>query len=126
MGRYEDGIKEDEKSDLLGGSAPEQANASATIMLRAFKTGGEKKFWQKHLELDLQAAGKSGTYASPFALAADYAQVGENDKAFAWLDKSYEAREGQDLTLLNLDPYFKNLHSDPRFAALLRKLGLPE
>jgi hypothetical protein len=52
--------------------------------------------------------------------------AGEKDKAFAWLEKGYEEREGQDLTLLKVDPDYKNLRSDPRFPALLRKLGLPE
>ena len=50
-------------------------------------------------------------------LAADYALAGENDKAFAWLDKAYDEREGQSLTLLKVDPSFKNLRSDP---AILR------
>jgi TolB-like protein/DNA-binding winged helix-turn-helix (wHTH) protein/Tfp pilus assembly protein PilF len=126
MGRYEEAIREQEKSEVLSGSSPEQAATEATILLRAFKTGGEKRLWQKHLELDLQAMKKPGTYASPSMLAADYALAGENDKAFAWLEKGYEEREGQDLSLLKLDPTYKNLRNDPRFSALLRKLGLPE
>jgi predicted Zn-dependent protease len=126
MGRYEEAIKEHEKSAVLSGSSPEEAATEATIMLRAFRAGGEKRFWQKHLELDLQAMKKPGAYASPSALAADYAMAGENDKAFEWLEKGYEEREGQSLTLLKVDPAYKNLRSDPRFLALLRKLGLPE
>jgi len=126
MGRYEEAIKEHEKSAVLSGSSPEEAATEATIMLRAFRAGGEMRFWQKHLELDLQAMKKPGAYASPSALAADYAMAGENDKAFEWLEKGYEEREGQSLTLLKVDPAYKNLRSDPRFLALLRKLGLPE
>jgi TolB-like protein/DNA-binding winged helix-turn-helix (wHTH) protein/Flp pilus assembly protein TadD len=127
MGRYEEAIREQEKSEVLSGSSPEQAATHATIMLRAFKAGGEKGLWQKHLELDLQAMKKPGTYdVSPSTLAADYAMAGEKDKAFEWLEKGYEEREGQELTLLKVDPDYKNLRSDPRFPALLRKLELPE
>jgi TolB-like protein/DNA-binding winged helix-turn-helix (wHTH) protein len=125
MGRYEEAIKEQEKAEVLGGSSPEEAAAEAAIMLRAFKTGGEKRFWQKHLELELQAT-ETGANASPSELARAYALASENDKAFAWLEKAYEQREGEELTLLKVDPDYKNVRSDPRFSAFLQKLGLPQ
>ncbi len=126
MGRYDEAIKEHEKREVLVGSSPEEAAAEATVMLRAFESGGEKGFWQKHLDLDLAAMKQPGSYVPSSTLAADYALAGENDKAFAWLDKAYDEREGQSLTLLKVDPSFKNLRSDPRFSALLRKIGLPQ
>jgi adenylate cyclase len=126
MGRYEDGIKEHEQSEVLSGSTPEEAAAEATVMERAFKSGGEKGLWQKHLELELEARKQPGAEASPSVLAAAYAMTGQTDKAFEWLEKGYEEREGQDLTLLKFDPAYKNLRGDPRFSAMLRKIGLPE
>jgi TolB-like protein/DNA-binding winged helix-turn-helix (wHTH) protein len=126
MGRYEEAIKEHEKSEVLVGSSPEEAATEATIMLRAFRSGGEKRFWQKHLELYLQAVKQPGSHIFATGLASDYALAGENDKAFAWLDKAYEEREGQAITLLKVDPSFNNLRTDPRFSALLRKIGLSE
>ena len=125
-GRYEESIKEKEKGDVLSGASPEQAAAEAIVMEKAFKSGGEKRFWQKDLELELKAGEQPGASASPFMLAADYAMAGQTDKAFEYLEKSYEEREGQDLTLLKFDPSYKNLRSDPRFSAMLRKIGLPE
>jgi len=125
-GRYEESIKEKEKGDVLSGASPEQAAAEAIVMEKAFKSGGEKRFWQKDLELELKAGQQPGASASPFMLAADYAMAGQTDKAFEYLEKSYEEREGQDLTLLKFDPSYKNLRSDPRFSAMLRKIGLPE
>ncbi len=126
MGRYEDAIMEHEKSEVLSGSTPEEAATEATVMERAFKSGGEKGFWQKHLELELEARNQPGAEASPFVLAAAYAMAGQTDKAFEWLEKGYEEHEGQDLTLLKFDPAFKSLRSDPRFPAMLRKIGLPQ
>jgi TolB-like protein/DNA-binding winged helix-turn-helix (wHTH) protein len=125
-GRYEESIKEKEKGDVLSGASPEQAAAEAIVMEKAFKSGGEKRFWQKHLELELKAGQQPGASASPFMIAADYAMAGQTDKAFEYLEKSYEEREGQDLTLLKFDPSYKNLRSDPRFSSMLRKIGLPQ
>jgi TolB-like protein/DNA-binding winged helix-turn-helix (wHTH) protein len=126
MGRYEEAIKEHEKSEVLTGSSPEEAAARATVMETAFKNGGEKGFWQKHLELELEASKPPAHYPSPSDLAAAYATAGQTDKAFGWLEKAYAAREGEGLTGLKYEPWYKNLRSDPRFSALLRKIGLPE
>jgi TolB-like protein/DNA-binding winged helix-turn-helix (wHTH) protein/Tfp pilus assembly protein PilF len=126
MGRYEESIKEYEKSAVLSGSSPEAAAAEATVMERAFKNGGEKGFWQKQLELELEYSKQPGAHSSPSYLASVYAQAGQTDKAFGWLEKAYEEREGETLTLLNYEPDYKNLRSDPRFSAMLRKIGLPE
>jgi TolB-like protein/Tfp pilus assembly protein PilF len=125
-GRYEEAIKEQEKSDVLTGSSPEEAAAGAIVMESAFKNGGEKRFWQKHLERELEFSKQPGEYASPSNLAGAYAMAGQTDKAFELLEKGYEAREGQALTLLKFSPAYKNLRGDPRFSAMLRKIGLPE
>jgi len=57
-------------------------------------------------------------------LAKVYAQLGENDQAFTWLEKAYRNRAGS-LILLNHAPDFRALHHDPRFADLDRRIGLP-
>lgn len=55
-----------------------------------------------------------------------YARADEKDKAFEWLEKAYEAREGGELTLLAVDPVWNKLHGDPRFSDMLRRMGLPQ
>jgi TolB-like protein/DNA-binding winged helix-turn-helix (wHTH) protein/Tfp pilus assembly protein PilF len=57
-------------------------------------------------------------------IALAYALLGEKDEAFRWLDKSYQARDGS-LTLIQVLPTFDPLRSDPRFADLVRRIGLP-
>jgi TolB-like protein/DNA-binding winged helix-turn-helix (wHTH) protein/Tfp pilus assembly protein PilF len=57
-------------------------------------------------------------------LAIVYAALGENDQAFACLEKGYQRREGG-LILLNVTPDFKSLHLDPRFDDLAQRVGLP-
>src|SRR5215471_5769901 len=48
---------------------------------------------------------------------------GDKDQAFQWLERSYQDR-AWDITYLKVDPFMDNLHSDPRFADLVRRVGL--
>jgi TolB-like protein/Tfp pilus assembly protein PilF len=125
MGRYQEAIKEDQKSELLGGANPEGAAAEAATKLEAFRQGGEQGFWRKNLELTLRSLkGRNGEFVAASEVAAAYALAGDKDDAFHWLDKAYAERDGEDITLLKCDPFFKNLHGDPRFTVMLRRLGL--
>ena len=65
------------------------------------------------------------SYVQATDLALVYAGLGDKDKAFAWLDKAYEERS---FSLINLkvEPRFDFLHSDARFADLLRRIGLTQ
>jgi TolB-like protein/Tfp pilus assembly protein PilF len=56
-------------------------------------------------------------------LAAVYAGLGEKDQAFAWLEKDFQARSGL-LTRIRWTPPFEFLRSDPRYADLVRRMGL--
>ncbi len=126
MGRYEEGIDEHEKAELLSGASPKDATAEAASMLQAFKTGGQHGLWQKNIELILAAQKRSGNdFVSAGVVASVYALSGDRDSAFKWLDQAYTERDGEDITLLKCDPSFKNLRGDPRFADLLRRMGLP-
>jgi len=127
MGRYEEGIEENERSEVLSGTSPEDAAAKATMMRQALKSGGEKGLWHKDLELILATLKRpKGEFVAPGVVASFYALSGDKDRAFQWLDRAYAEHDGEDITLLKCDPAFKNLHGDPRFADLLRRMGLPE
>ena len=56
-------------------------------------------------------------------LALVYAALGENDAAFRCLQKSYERQE-EALLNMKVDPKLDQLRSDPRFVALLKKIGI--
>jgi tetratricopeptide (TPR) repeat protein len=125
-GRIEEGIKEQEKFEVLTGFPPNEAAAEAAKMLRAFKSGGEKGFWQQRLAVDLRGAGEHGAEGYPYSFACEYAEVGNKDRAFELLEKSFEKREGEGLMLVAREPALRSLHGDPRFIHLLRRLGVPE
>jgi TolB-like protein/DNA-binding winged helix-turn-helix (wHTH) protein/tetratricopeptide (TPR) repeat protein len=59
-----------------------------------------------------------------WSIATVYALRNQRDEAFKWLDRAYAQRDGG-LIFIKIDPLLNNLHSDPRFAALLKKLNLP-
>lgn len=60
---------------------------------------------------------------SSWTIAGVYAALGDNDQAFAWLDKAYEERFVI-LPSLSVSPVFQPLRKDPRFVALLTKMNL--
>jgi TolB-like protein/DNA-binding winged helix-turn-helix (wHTH) protein/tetratricopeptide (TPR) repeat protein len=123
-GKYEEAIQEQEKSEFLSGASPAEAAAEANRMLQAFRTGGEKGFWQKNLERTLDRQRRESV--APGEVAAACALAGDKDHAFEWLDKAYAEHDGQDIMSLKRDPFFRNLHGDPRFNDLLRRLGVAE
>jgi TolB-like protein/DNA-binding winged helix-turn-helix (wHTH) protein len=61
---------------------------------------------------------------SAYQIAQVYAFRNQRDEAFQWLERAYAQRDGG-LIATKVDPLLKNLHGDPRFAALLKKLNLP-
>ena len=63
-------------------------------------------------------------YVPAYHLAIVCAGLGETDPAFAWLEKAHGERDGF-LTYLKVDPRLDRLRPEPRFADLLRRVGLP-
>jgi TolB-like protein/DNA-binding winged helix-turn-helix (wHTH) protein/Flp pilus assembly protein TadD len=61
---------------------------------------------------------------SPFRIAYVNIGLGETDVAFEYLNKAIDARDWQ-MAMLKVEPAFEGLRSDPRFAALLQRVGLP-
>jgi len=61
---------------------------------------------------------------SLIALADTYSILGEKDKAFEFLEAAYKERVSL-LIFLGIRPTFDNIRSDPRYADLLRRMGLP-
>jgi len=62
-------------------------------------------------------------YVSGFAMACPYLGLGDREKAFEWLEKAYEERSTWMLPL-KVEPMYDSIRADPRFAGLLRRVGL--
>jgi tetratricopeptide (TPR) repeat protein len=59
-----------------------------------------------------------------FCIAGIYAQLGEKDKAFHWLEQAYENRDFF-MTYLKVFPQMDPLRSAPRYTTMVRRMGLP-
>jgi TolB-like protein/Tfp pilus assembly protein PilF len=88
----------------------------------AYGIAGQKKEAQEILE-KLQEKAKR-TYVPAYDIAAVYVGLGEKAQAFEWLSKALEERSGF-LIYIKCDRRFDGLRSDPRYEALLKRIGLP-
>lgn len=62
-------------------------------------------------------------YIPPYNVAAVHMGLDEKDEAIAWLEKAYEERDVR-LSFLKMDPKWDSFRSDPRFGAILKRIGL--
>ena len=62
-------------------------------------------------------------YVPAYSFAIIYGGLGDKDRAFQWLERSYQDHANE-LSQLKFDPLLDNLRSDPRFTDLVRRVGL--
>jgi TolB-like protein/DNA-binding winged helix-turn-helix (wHTH) protein len=96
---------------------------SARLIHQAFQRGGIRAVFEFRLSDDLRkkAAGK---YVSPLELAEIYACLKHKEEALHYLEQSYRERAPW-LVRIQSNPDFDFLHSDPRYQAIVKKMGLP-
>jgi tetratricopeptide (TPR) repeat protein len=63
-------------------------------------------------------------FVTSYGVALIYAGLGQNDAAFAWLEKAFDERSNW-LVWLRLDPRWNGLRTDPRFAQLVSRMRFP-
>jgi hypothetical protein len=116
-GMYEDAIVELQEMLTLEGIDPKLTAEAQNI----YATSGIKGVFQIYLSY-LKKASDQG-YVDPIWLAEIHAFLDEKDQAFEWLEKAYEERSPM-LVYLRVEPLYDNIRSDPRFKAILKKIGL--
>jgi serine/threonine protein kinase/tetratricopeptide (TPR) repeat protein len=100
---------------------PDFTEAVASLGWAAALKGDRKTAQDMLAELDARA---KRHWVEPYFYAMIYAGLGDKDRAFAELDKAYEARSWY-LAVIGVDSKLDGLRSDPRFAKLLAEVGLP-
>jgi hypothetical protein len=90
----------------------------------AYAVSGKTAEAQKVLDhlKELSAHG----WVAPYNVAVIYAGLGDKNQAFAVLEQAYKDRSYYMATYLATDERLDNLRSDPRFADLRKRVGLPE
>ena len=99
----------------------------AASVEREYDSSGYAQAKKTLLWADVREAQRRARDAYPrplaFDIAADYAMLGERDKAFEWLDGAFREKEGG-LMYLKVDDRLEALRADPRFRELVRRIGL--
>ena len=95
----------------------------ASAAEQGFRSAGWKGALTKGIEVRQEQ--RNTGYSSAYTIAALYANLGDKDHAFQWLNSAYQERD-QQLGNLETDFLLDPLRSDPRFAELVRKVGLPQ
>jgi serine/threonine-protein kinase len=99
-----------------------EAGADEIAALRAaFAAGGLKGYWRRELAQQLERE-KSG-YVDQYNLALLHARLGEKEQALARLQRLAEDRN-VGVAWLKVDPLWDSYRTDPRFVALVRRVGL--
>jgi tetratricopeptide (TPR) repeat protein len=123
LGKYNESVHELEQSLTLVGRSE-----SAAKVHRAFATSGYRGALREWVK-DLEHMHATNQVFLPRLLAEGYAQLGDEDRAFYWLEQGFEHRDRiggyGSIALLQVEHQLDPLRSDPRFKDLLRRIGLP-
>jgi tetratricopeptide (TPR) repeat protein len=96
---------------------------SARLIHQAFERDGIRGVFESQLSDNLRkkAARK---YVSPLEFSEIYARLKRKEEALHYLEQSYQERSPW-LVRVQSDPDFDFLHSDSRYRAIVKKMGLP-
>ncbi|HKP69234.1 MAG TPA: hypothetical protein VJV05_08120 [Pyrinomonadaceae bacterium] len=94
---------------------------AAVVIGQAYAEQGKRTEAEQQISR-LRELGKT-RYIRPYYLASIYTALGEKDKAFAELERSYVERDCY-LGRISVDPFLDPLRDDPRFKDLMRRMKL--
>ena len=115
-GRYKESEQESEKLLQLEGRSD-----SVIALRKAWQRGGETAVGQWGAE-DIKAQARK-RYVSPYALASAVSYTRDKEETVKYLNEAFGQHDANLINIQN-DPLFDFIHSDPRYQALVRKIGL--
>ena len=114
LDRYEEAIAAYQQAEMIGAE-------EASALRAALSQRGPQGFLREALRLSkLHPPGWPHYYAATF-----HSQLGDRDAAFAALELAYASREGG-LVSLRVEARLDSIRDDPRFAELVRRVGIPD
>jgi TolB-like protein/DNA-binding winged helix-turn-helix (wHTH) protein/Flp pilus assembly protein TadD len=115
--QFDEGVAASEKAVVLSGRSPGALGMLGLVYGLAGRKEEARKVLNELLDLNQRR------YVTPAALVNVYIGLDEKDQAFVWLEKAYEERSNY-VAYLKVLPMVDPLRSDPRFADLVRRVGL--
>jgi len=119
MGQPEKAIEECEKALALGRGADMVRLNAAAAYIKAGKVEEGRKIAD-----EVERTWNPSVPVSHL-LASVHARLGEKDAAFEWLEKAFQEHTSF-VAYLKVHPLFDGLRDDPRFAALVKRIGIPD
>ena len=95
----------------------------STELLNTFHTGGSRA--ALNLWIERVTATSKREYFPSTHIADIYFLLGDKDHGFLWLERAYQERDDY-LAWIKVDQTLLPYRSDPRYANLLRRMGLPQ
>jgi TolB-like protein/Tfp pilus assembly protein PilF len=119
QGMYQQAITDLQKAMTFNAREPSVLGALAHAYARAGQREEALKLVDELKRIEVERG-----FIPTFPFVWAYAGLGDNEQAFAWLERSYQERRER-LVWLNVDPLLEPLRSDPRFHDLVLRIGLP-
>jgi adenylate cyclase len=123
-GMFEHAMAEYQKVLGLSKGVTVVETAMKVVIAHAYARWRKRSKALKLLDEVTKASAK-GMSVSPYSVAGIYAALGQSEQAFEWLNKAYKQHDLQ-LVSLKVDPSLDGVRSDPRFADLVRRVGLSQ
>ena len=92
------------------------------ILTRAY-AHADRRREALRLIAELESRRENGSYVPAGAMVNAYLGIGDNERAFQWLEKAYQEQSNM-LQFVKVHPFFDPIRKDPRFAELMRRVGL--
>ena len=90
---------------------------------KTFKQSGYRAAMLKSIQMRMQMSNRR--YVDPGEIASDYAAIGDTDAAFLWWNKACDGT-AESLGFIRVNRDMDRYRSDPRYAVLLKRVGLPQ
>jgi serine/threonine-protein kinase len=117
LGRLDEAREQAERTVVFSGRSAMALKTLAMVEARAGRTGAVLDILS-----ELQARARTD-YVPPGVFAWIFIMLGDNDSAIAWMTRAFEERSNA-MAYVDTDPAWDGLRNDPRFQAVVSKVGL--
>lgn len=126
MGKYEEAVAHTQKAfELSGQQFREDGSRRANPLLATVYAAAGRRGEALQILDKMRADEAQDEYVYTFNRAVVYAQLGDKDEAFKWLERAFDERSGG-MMQIKVIPQFDIIRDDPRFQDLIRRVGLPQ
>jgi TolB-like protein/DNA-binding winged helix-turn-helix (wHTH) protein/Tfp pilus assembly protein PilF len=118
MGELDKAIEMRERASTFDKEYGNESTRQAALLRKAYSATGPRGYWLQSIEFrNVKKYSRDAIF-----LATDYTRLGRRDEAFRCLELAFNDRVPYLIWDLPANPAFDALRSDPRYAALLRRL----